>query len=159
MKNRLTNGLIAGIAGGIAMNLYSFIDYYLIHGTTFMFLDWAAVMLYGERTHSVWGNVFALITQILFTSFLGIIFAYLVIKIEDRSYVFKGWYFGIACWIMIYAIDILLKLHDMDKIPIKTAVSNFIGSSIFGIILGYVLWRLDLNTMPSPVNKRERGQK
>lgn len=170
MENRLTNGLIAGVAGGIAMNVFSLIDYHILHFTTFRFLDWSAVMLYGERTQSVWGNVFALFAQLIFTSFLGLVFAYIVLIFEDRSYFFKGWYYGIICWFTIYGIDILLKLHDLNKISVQTAISNFIGSSIFGITLGYALWRLDLqeitednkghnktrlryNIVPNPVRK------
>lgn len=144
LENRFTNGLIAGAAGGITMNIFSLFDYHVIHGTRLTFLDWSAVMLYGERTQSLWGNIFAMIAQIIFTSFLGVIFAYVVVKIEDRSYIFKGWYYGIACWLTIYGVDILLKLHDLDRIPVKTAVSNFLGSSVFGITLGYILWRLDI---------------
>lgn len=143
MNDRLTKGFIAGIAGGIAMNIFGFLDYYVFHGTTFRFLDWSAVLLYGARTESFWGNVFALIANILFTSFLGVIFAHIVVKFEDRSYLFKGWYFGTLCWLSIYSVDFLLKLHDMTSIPVKTGISNFVGSSIFGLVLGKVLWLMD----------------
>lgn len=156
MENRLTNGFIAGLLGGLAMNVFSLIDYYVIHGTNLMFTDWSAVMLYGERTQSLWGNIFAIMTQVLFTSLLGVIFAYIVMVIKDWSYIFKGWYYGVTCWLTIYGIDILLKLHDLDRIPVRTAVSNFIGSSIFGITLGYVLLRLDLRVA---VKDREFSQK
>lgn len=145
MHNRFSKGLIAGVAGGIAMNVFNMIEFYVFHTTTMRYLDWAAVMLYGERTQSLWGNIFALITQIIFTSFLGVVFAVMVLIFEDRSYVFKGWYFGTLVWLLIYSVDFLLKLHDLAIIPVKTGISNFLGSSIFGIVLGSVLWLTDTN--------------
>lgn len=146
LHNRLTNGFIAGIAGGIAMNAFNLLDYYVLHTTTFRVLDWASVFIYGQRTQSLWGNIFALIAQIMLTSFQGVIFAHLVVLYEDRSYVFKGWYFGTICWLGIYSVDFLFKLHDMSKIPVKTGISDFLASSVFGIVLGEVLWLLDTNS-------------
>lgn len=167
MRNRFTKGLIAGVAGGIAMNIFSLIDYYILQGTTLRFFDWSAVLIYGDRTESLWGNIFALFAQIFFTSFLGLIFAYIVVFFEDTNYLFKGWYYGVFCWLVIYSIDVVFKLNDLAVIPVKTGISNFIGSSIFGLVLGEVLWLMDTGKIrmtdisarkvtPEPARKKPR---
>ncbi|ATW23634.1 hypothetical protein [Candidatus Formimonas warabiya] len=144
MDKRFSYGFRSGLFGGIAMNAFSLIDYYIFHGTKLRYLDWSAVMLYGVRPDSFFAAAFALIAQLVFTSFLGILYAYLVTQIADGHYLFKGWLFGIVTWFFINALDILMKLQPLEKIPTLTIFSSFIGASIYGLVLGYFFYFLNL---------------
>lgn len=58
-------------------------------------LDWAAVALYGRLPLNTPEVVFAQLGQITFAGFLGILFAYLLLKLTSGNYLFKGWIFSI----------------------------------------------------------------
>jgi len=45
IKDRLTRGFIAGLAGGLSINIISFVSYYTNVGEL-RFLDWAGIMLF-----------------------------------------------------------------------------------------------------------------
>ena len=49
MEDRLTRGFVAGLVGGLAMNLLNLLSVYAFHFAKCLNLDWAAAMLYGNK--------------------------------------------------------------------------------------------------------------
>ena len=142
LRDRLVRGFIAGLVAGIAMNIFNLSSYYL-GIAELRYLDWGAVVIYGLRPENVIEAVFAQIAQLLFVSNLGIIFAYLILFIGSVSLLFKGWLYGGLTWFLLYGITLLYKVEATIPLHFDTAASDFIGASIFGLVLAWVLGWLD----------------
>ncbi|ACB85988.1 hypothetical protein [Natranaerobius thermophilus] len=142
LKDRLIRGFIAGVIASIFANIPGYILYSL--GTTSMrFVDWAALFIYGTHAQNFLEMIVAQVGQIIFSGILGIIFAYLIPYITSIGNLFKGWLYGVGSWFFIYAFTILFDLEQTYPIRFGTAFSNFIGASIYGLILAAVLKWLD----------------
>ena len=101
LNDRLTRGFIAGVLGGIAMSLTNFISYVLGIAEV-LYLDWAAVLIYGYRFSTTGEAVIAQGGQFLFSGIAGIIFAYLIPMVTSVNHLFKGMLFGLTVWFGSY---------------------------------------------------------
>jgi len=141
--DRFFRGFIAGVAGGIVMNVWNFFSYYVLDFAQIRYLDWASMILYGRLPHSVLDAAYALLIQILWVGLLGIIFAYFVPVITSRGYLFKGVIFGLSLAFIIYAVTSLYKVPNLTTFSSATVISNHIGGLLWGLTMAYVLHRLD----------------
>ncbi len=141
MRDRFTIGFIAGIAGGIVQVV---IDFALeaFHLGKIRYLDYAAIIIYGNKPTFWFDTVFAQLMYIGFTGFAGIMFAYLIMKVSSKNYLLKGWLFAIGFWFSIYAVGMMYKVPLMYKVPWQEAVSNFISTSFFGLVSAGVFHQL-----------------
>ena len=134
---------LAGLTGGIVMNLYSFI-LVALNWTEMPFYKWAAIIILGKD--DVGGTiavVLGVIGHLIFTSLIGIGFSYLIPRLESRYLLFKGWVYAICVWFVIYGFSMLFKVQGIIPILPKTAVSNFFGASIYGLVTAFVAGRLE----------------
>ncbi|MDT8903611.1 hypothetical protein [Anaeroselena agilis] len=139
MEDRVLRGFSAGIAGGIAMNIWSFISG-AMNMTTLRISDWAAVIIHAHTPpFSLGETLFSLLGQLIFSGVLGIAFAYLVPPAGSRYLIFKGWLFSVTAWFLIYAVTTLFKVEGTVPIPLMTAIANLIASSVFGLVLAAAL--------------------
>lgn len=106
-----------------------------LHFGNTRFLDYAGIHIYGFKPKTIAEQIFAEITQLLFTGVLGAIFVYLLDKIKKRNIYFKGAIYGLFVWFLAYTITILFKLKPLDKISLESTLENFMASIIFGIVL------------------------
>ncbi|MBS4026429.1 MAG: hypothetical protein KGZ96_12230 [Clostridia bacterium] len=53
-------GFIAGVAGGIVMNIESLLSFHILNFTTLRFLDWVGVILYGTLPKTFGHEIYAL---------------------------------------------------------------------------------------------------
>lgn len=143
MEDKFSKGFWAGLAGALAMNFIDYIFSYLLHVTQRRFLDYAAVLIYGRLANNIWEAIFAQLTQILFSSILGIVFAYFLERATDKNYLLKGWIFAIAIWLLVFTMGLLYRLPLLWRPASETAFAHFIGSSIYGLVLAYSLHKLD----------------
>lgn len=111
VQDRLTRGFIAGLVGGIAMNIVSLISYHILNIAELRYLDWAAIVIYGTKARNFAEVVFAQAIQLIFVGILGIIFAYLIPAISSKNYLLRGWLFGSFIWFLLYGISLLFKIH------------------------------------------------
>ena len=142
IQDRLVAGFLAGVAGGIVMNTYVQIAWFL-NVTQVRYLDWAAVLLYGHRPHGVGDAIFAQIVQIVFTGILGILFAYLIPLITSRYYLFRGFIFGLSVWFLIYSFTLLYDLQGIVPLELLTAAVDFFGAGIYGLVVAAFLHLID----------------
>lgn len=142
--DRFFRGLVAGIIGGVVMNIWSLISFNILHFTDKRFLDWAAVMLYGQLSGGLFEEIMALMAQILFVGFLGILFAFFIPHVTSRGYILKGLFYGFITGFFIYAIPVLFKTPFLYKTDFPTAVSNLIGGLLWGLTLALTLHWFDL---------------
>ena len=66
MKDRFTKGLIAGLIGGIAMNLIDYIFFYLFNFSKERLLDFGAETIFGHRASTLIETVIAQSGQLMF---------------------------------------------------------------------------------------------
>ena len=129
------------------MNIVDWIGYGLgLYGERL--LNWAAVAIYGRLPQNIFETVFAQIAQIMFSGFVGIIFAFLILKLRSENYLIKGWIFGVAAWFGLYALSIAIKLPTLSTHEFNAVFSHFMSSSIYGIVLALVLNRTDRKVRP-----------
>jgi hypothetical protein len=141
MEDRFVRGLIAGIIAGIVQVGVDFALEVFRMGTI-RYLDYAAVIIYGNKPVFWFDTLFAQLAYIGFAGFAGIIFAYFITWVSSKNYLLKGWLFAIGLWFSIYAVGMMYKVQLMHKVPWPDAVSNFISTSIFGLVAAVLLQRL-----------------
>lgn len=141
--DRFGKGLAAGVAGGIAMNLWTLFAVFVLTWPVVRFIDWAAIILYGGFPRSHAEGVFALLMHLLWTGVLGIMFAYLLPHLTSKNYLLKGAIFGVTLGFIIYAIPTLLQMPLLKEHSFITVISNHTGGLIWGLTTAYVLGWLD----------------
>ncbi len=141
MKDRVTAGFIAGVAAGIVMNIINYISY-SINLTQELLLEWAAIMIYGRLPASVPEAIFAQFGQLVFSGFVGIIFAYMMLKLTSGNYLLKGWIYAVILWFTLYAISSLFKIPNLQRHTLETALTTFASGSVYGLMMAEMLRRL-----------------
>ena len=141
MRDRFTNGFIAGFLGGVVMSILNLISYSL-GIAQILYLDWDSVMIFGYRYATPLEAVIGQIGQLFFSAVVGVIFAYLLSVISSRYYLFKGLIFGLLVWFGSYAITLLYKVTPLIPIKPDTVMSNIVTSSVYGLVLAESLRRL-----------------
>ena len=148
LKDRFTAGFLAGVIGGIAMNVVDWVGYSAgLHDERL--LDWAAVSIYGRLPGNLIEVAFAQVAQILFAGFLGVLFALMLLKLTSGNYLFKGLIYGNFIWFIIYAISIAVRLPTLESHTFSAVLSHFLSATTYGLVLSYTLHRLE-KKIPSP---------
>ncbi|SFH29943.1 Conserved membrane protein YqhR [Desulfotomaculum arcticum] len=143
LQDRTTRGFIAGVLGGIVMNIISYISYYL-NIANLRFLDWPSIIITGHSPTNALQAIFFFLIQLIFVGFLGIIFAYLVSKlVTSINYIFKGFLFAVLSWFAIYSLTYIADVPKLTPLTMGTAVTDFIGALVFGFVVSETLNRFD----------------
>lgn len=147
MEDRLYRGFAAGCLGGIVASAFGHLLYFLGF-TTLRIADWAAILIFAHvPPFSLEEHLFAVFIHIGFCGAIGSIFAYFILTVTSRKILFKGWMLGTTPYFVIYLLTSLFQTPGTVPVPFKTAFSNYITSSIFGIIMGYSFKLLDQTAM------------
>ena len=142
--DRLMRGFTAGVLGGTAMNLWSLIIVIPIFNWEIIrFIDWSAVLLFGDLPRSHVEGITAFLMHLVFTGALGIVFAFLIPHVTSRAYLFKGALYGLISTFIFYAIPGLFQKPIITEHSMATVASNTVGGLIFGLVLAQVLHWLD----------------
>ena len=143
LQDITTKGFIAGVIAGVAMNIVSFISYYL-NIANLRFLDWPSIFITGHSVTNALTAMFFFLVQLIFVGFLGIVYAYLIYKlVTSTNYVFKGLLFGVLSWFAIYSLTYIANVPKLTPLTMGTAVTDFIGALVFGFVLAETLYRLE----------------
>ena len=143
MEDRFIRGSIAGFIAGSVMSIISFILTGLLKfGEDFLF-DYAGEMLYGAAPSTPVEVPIAIFAHIVWTTFLGILFAYLTLIIGSSYILFKGWLFSLSLWFFLYAAGIMFEVPLLKYNTASTVASHLITATIFGLLLAVILQKLD----------------
>lgn len=143
LDDRLTRGLLAGVLAGIPGILIALTSRFVLHTTTLLYSDFAAILIYGKKAETIGGHLFSGLVVFMFWGFLGILFAYLIRYVTSKNLILKGMLWGGMVWFLAYAITLLFKVPGLLIIPVKTAVSNFVGGLIWGGLMALTYGYLD----------------
>ncbi|MHB1125707.1 MAG: hypothetical protein ACYC2T_01930 [Bacillota bacterium] len=143
IKDRFTRGMLAGAAAGIITKLYDLLAFYL-GISTLRWLDFAGILMYGRKPVILEEQIFATLGTWFFHALLAIIFVYLIERLFlSDNLLLKGWFYGVSWWFIVYSISVLYKVPELVSVPFKTSVSNWIGASIWGLVMATVVKWLD----------------
>ncbi|MDW7649977.1 MAG: hypothetical protein SCK29_06410 [Bacillota bacterium] len=142
MQDRFTRGFLAGLFTGVIINIIDYIAF-ILNLTDTRYVDIAARLVYGTRSHNLFEFIFAYLAQLAFSAFLGVIYSYLLIKITSENHLLKGWLFGVAVWFFTFAIIVMFRVPGISQAHSPTAFTNAVLASIFGITLTQTLAFLD----------------
>ncbi len=142
LNDRFTRGFLAGVLGGIVMSIFDFISFAL-GIVELLYLDWAAVLIYGYRANTILETVVAQAGQLFFSGIMGIIFAYLITVVGSANYLFKGCIYGLAIFFGSYAVTLLFKVTQLIPIRVDTVLSNIVTALIYGLVLAQSLHWLE----------------
>jgi hypothetical protein len=141
MKDRFTNGFIAGLIGGVIVGIFDLALFFL-GVVQIPYLDWAAVLIFGYRFATLLEATIGQLGQLLFSAVVGVLFAYLLPLTSSRYYLFKGWVYGLVVWFGTYAITLLFKVTPLIPIKPDTVISHIVTASVYGLVLAESLRRL-----------------
>lgn len=150
--DRFHRGLVAGLVGGVAMNLWTVFAVKILNLDIIRFIDWASVILYGNPPKTHLEGFYALIIQLTWVGLLGIIFAYLMLYTTSRGHLIKGGFYGVAVGLIIYAIPTLLQTPHISSASIETVMSNYTGGLIWGLVMAQTLRWLDRKQSSEPAS-------
>lgn len=150
MNEKLIRSFVAGVIGGIVKDLADFISYYLVHLSNYRYLDFAAQILYGRKPGFWWDTIFAQFIELIFCGLLGILFYALIPEQTNKNYLVKGWLFGVSIWLFLCTMGMVYKIPYFTKTPWQTTNSDFLTSSLYGIILAWTLRCFDKKYPDNP---------
>jgi hypothetical protein len=137
----LVIGFTAGVIAGLTMNILDLV-LHLLNIPKLLFLDWAAITIYGSRPDSLQEAALAFGVQLFFGGLLGIVFAYLLPLFKSRYHLFKGFVFGVTAWFVIHGLVIMFNYEGLRTISFATALTDLIGSAVFGVVVAFVFKQL-----------------
>lgn len=142
MEDRFTRGVVAGLIGGTIAAAYSFISGFMGF-TTLRIPDWIAIFIFAHTPPFSVGEIaYATLGELVMAGVLGVGFAFWLPHVSSRNLLFKGWLFSVTVWFALYAITALFNLQGTVPLPLKTAISNFVNATIFGLVQAYALQAL-----------------
>ncbi len=137
--DRFIKGLIAGLAGGITMNVWNLFAFYVINLSMHRLLDWSAVYAMGREANNALEIIFTLISQLIWSGFLGIIFIYLILLISSKFLIIKALMFSYVSGFLMWATPVLFKTPILMDMEFGTIFSHAIESIIFGLTLAFTI--------------------
>lgn len=147
MEDRLYRGFVAGAIGGVVASALSHLAYFWGF-TTLRLSDWAAILIFAHvPPFSIEEQIFSAFIHIGWCGALGSIFAYFLVWATSRKLLFKAWMLGTTPYFIIYLLTSLFQTPGTVPLPFKTALSNYITSTIFSVVMGYSFKVLDEATM------------
>lgn len=145
MQDRFERGFIAGVIGGIIMNIWSFTSGY-IQFTDVRMVDWGGIMFFGHTPpFTLMENIVALGLQLGFSGFLGVVFAFLIPLITSQNLYFKGLVLSTAIWFLIYGVATLFRVPGTVPASVGTVVSNLVSAFLFGLGSAFYLKQFSAN--------------
>ncbi len=141
--DRFFRGFIAGVVGGVAMNLWTLFALYVLNWEIIRFVDWVGIIVFGDLPRSLVEGLFALLMHLLWVGVLGIGFAFLIPHVTSQGYLLKGMIYGVVLGFLVYAIPTVFQMPILEETSMATVFSNHTGGAIWGLVMSKTLHLLD----------------
>lgn len=122
---------LPGIFGASSRNRLGFAKFYVWQNAAGLFMQ-------EKQVQTALGTVGGLLADLAMGAILGVLFVLYLKLSRDKNIILKGWGFGMGLWLFLFGI-VMHSLPSAKVIAPKdaaSAISDFIGHSIFGLILG-----------------------
>lgn len=143
IDDRVTRGVIAGIAGAVVQDIYSYAI--RIFGLADrIYMDYARAMILYKPYKGLLASIVSFLGHMMADILFAVVFVYIINKTSSRYYLFKGLVYGGIIWYLLIGLGTLFRLPVFTVAPPKTAFALFIGALIYGLVISYVLKLLEV---------------
>lgn len=115
----------------------------LLRNTNITFWNYAGYVALGHHPKGFFEDLFALVYEVVFSILIGMIFSYFASWARLRHYLIWGAFYGAIVWFVIRGAVLAFHIEPLRDSLLATSVLNSLDSVLYGIILGYVVHRLD----------------
>lgn len=138
MKDRFTNGLIAGILAGILYITWSLTSRFILHLTNRSVSGFGALLSFNKPPESLLDYVWGSFVALGISAGLGVLFAYLILLVESENLYLKAIVYSMGVWFLINDV-IVPRISNTTEAPftLGTVFSASIGSVLFGVVLAF----------------------
>jgi hypothetical protein len=143
--DKVIRGLIAGITGGIIMNVWDFISHYILKFHDHLYLDWAATITYGHEPTNLAEYLFSLLAQIGWSGFLGLLFVMFIPYANSKQYLIVGAFMGFLTSFIIFSVPQIFKISGLMNLSTNTVISHSIGAIMWGFIVALSIQQFKQN--------------
>lgn len=153
MKDRFYNGFKSGALAGVVSFVFLF-GTRALELNTLVWTDFIGLFMLGRIPDTTPEMAFIIITQFALLGIIGAIFSLITPFILSKRLILKGALFGLTIWYITFSMPYLLQLPQLTEVPLKTAISNATGASLWGATLAYVLGKVDSKVSSFANNER-----
>ena len=145
-EDTLFRGTFCGAIAGILKDSIDYI-FYAVNTEGVFFWSFASVIAFGKLPKGLFPDIFGLTLEIIFSAFLGFIYAGVTKKIKARHYLINGIFFGSMVWFLIRAAIVGYKINELKTvgIPVRPFITWFL-SLVYGITLAWLERKLSPKT-------------
>ncbi len=144
VNDRLKRGALAGMLAlpfVIAVNLSSF---HLLHFAKGRWVDSLSQLVYGHPIKNTIELLLGFFAFFIFGGMIGALFTRFVVPTPGQGdYLFRGLGWSWAVWFSTYAVGQLFNVSTLDYVAWETAVTQLLGITGWGLIVGWLTRRWD----------------
>lgn len=136
----MLRGVIAGAIAGIAKDIPPLFFHLLSSNQHFFptYWDYAGKISFGKIPVIGWETAYAIVLEVCFSIFMGVLFVHIMPKIQSGLWYVKGAGLGFGIWFLIRMGVSLFGLKEFNQPQIFVSIINVITSISYGILLAYV---------------------
>lgn len=139
MEEKISNGAIAGIIAGIVKDIPDAILHNSLKITSITFWDYTGTIILGRHPHGFFENSYSFFFEVIFSTFLGILFVIFTTYFSRKHYPLWSAFYGGFIWFLIRSIVVVFRIESLITMDFLTSLVNSINSIIYGIILGFLI--------------------
>lgn len=140
--DRAIAGLIAGFVGAIIMTIWALISVYVLNLANRHFFGWSSILVFGHQPTNFAEILVALVFYLVWTAFLGVIFAFLIPTLTSKAYILKGAIFGFLLSFVFYIFPMFFNIPHLQVNTLDNVVTEMVGGTLWGTTTAIVLAHL-----------------
>lgn len=139
--DRFVRGFIVGVVAATVKDTLNWLSFSL-HIAKHTYAEYSYTLLSGHLPAGTIDYVVGQLFELGLGGVLGILFTYYAHRTAGkRNLWFKGVFFALGLYFMTYVTGTLFHLQDIGHLDTTTIISNFITSTVDGMLLGLgVYW-------------------
>jgi hypothetical protein len=149
-EDTLFRGVISGLSAGLLkdiINVILFVPGIIQTG----FWNYTSIVAFNKTPQSAIEFAIAIILELIFSAFLGVIFIILVNNLKTKHYVIFGLFYGSLVWFFIKTMILTFNITKLEQ-PAQSIANPLVHlglSMVFGLILAIIDHQLRQNSKPS----------
>jgi hypothetical protein len=142
-EDRLLRGALAGLIGGIWLIGWNLVSKFLLYFAKMTWVESMSQLIMGHEVENAMDFIVSIGFQCIWNGFIGILFVRFVVREKEGSYLGRAIGLLFITWFLLEAIGTMYHIKTLDLVQWQTVLSNWVGITGFGIILGWLLKKWD----------------
>lgn len=144
-EDTLFRGAFCGIVAGVLKNLVDSIMF-AFKMQEVVFWEYASMIAYHKGPKGFLMHASAIILELIFCAFLGIIYILIAERMKTRFYLFMGVFYGSMIWFSVKSFIVLFEINNLKPETVKTPLITWVLSMLFGVIVAHLERKLSPKT-------------